>query len=163
MFQNKFLISSKINSKFHSVYQACSHNKTWCRWFFIWYSMMATWRLFRPLKTFYFSRNSDQVMSLLFSRSMPRFKEASRQCRPKWSMMTCSILIMTRVKILKVANGTRIENFYDLEPNNLSISYWRSKKAPKLNEEKCSLWKKVINQTFSLKLTLKTHYDKTIY
>ena len=113
----KFLISSKINSKFHSVYQACSHNKTWCRWFFIWYSMMATWRLFRPLKTFYFSRNSDQVMSLLFSRSLPRF----RRCRPKWSMMTCSMLIMTRVKFLKVANGTRIEKFYDLEPNYSDI------------------------------------------
>ena len=89
--------------------------------FFIWYSMMATWRLFRPLKTFYFSRNSNQIMSLLFSRSLPRFRDTSRRFRPEWPVMTCSMLIMTRVKFLKVANETRIEKFYDLEPNYLAI------------------------------------------
>ena len=31
------------------------------------------------------------------------------------------MLIMTRVKFLKVADGTRIENFYDLEPNSSDI------------------------------------------
>lgn len=41
--------------------------------------------------------------------------------RPSWSMMTCSMLIMNRVKFLKVANGTRIEKFYDLEPNYSDI------------------------------------------
>ena len=80
-------------------------------------------------------------MSLLFTRSLPRF----RRCHP--SMMTCSMLIMTRVKFLKVADGTRIENFYDLEPNYSDIQ--DKKKGAKTEREKMFDLKNAIKQTLA--------------
>ena len=102
---------------------------------FIWYSMMATWRLFRPLKTLFLTEFGSGNVPSVFKVTTTFQRHFKTLVRPSWSMMTCSMLIMNRVKFLKVANGTRIEKFYDLEPNYSDIEIRR------LNWTRFSFWK----------------------
>ena len=98
---------------------------------------MATWRLFRPLKTLFLTEFGSGNVPSVFKVTTTFQRHFKTLVRPSWSMMTCSMLIMNRVKFLKVANGTRIEKFYDLEPNYSDIE----DKIRRQNWTRFSFWK----------------------